>query len=90
MYLLTHSLSPVPVLVVMMKSKELKTKIYSHTDSLILSLSVSATCWLQGVDGRLRVPVPNRVLHPNEGIPRLASHCVYSVPRTRWSFTLVI
>ena len=31
-----HSLSPVRV--VMMKSKELKTKIYSHADSLTLSL----------------------------------------------------
>ena len=30
-----HSLSP--VLIVMMKSKELKTKIYSHAHSLILS-----------------------------------------------------
>ena len=35
----THSLSP--VLVVMMKSKELKTKIYSHAHSLIHSLTLS-------------------------------------------------
>ena len=34
----THLLSP--VLVVMMKSKELKTKIYSHAHSLILSTSL--------------------------------------------------
>ena len=38
---LTHSLSL--VLVVMMKSKELKTKIYSHADSQILSLLLSAS-----------------------------------------------
>ena len=36
MYLLTHSLSPVLVLVAVMDPKELKTKI-SHTHSLILS-----------------------------------------------------
>ena len=35
---LTHIHSLSPVLVVMMKSKELKTKIYSHAHSLILSL----------------------------------------------------
>ena len=37
MYLLTHSLSPVLVLVAVMDPKVLKTKI-SHTHSLILSL----------------------------------------------------
>ena len=37
MYLLTHSLSPVLVLVAVMDPKVLKTKI-SHTPSLILSL----------------------------------------------------
>ena len=36
MYLLTHSLSPILVLVAVMDPKELKTKI-SHTHSLILS-----------------------------------------------------
>ena len=39
MYLLTHSLSPVLLLVVVMKPKELKTKI-SHADPLTLSLTV--------------------------------------------------
>ena len=38
-----HSLSP--VLVVMMKSKELKTKIYSHAHSLILYLTVCLSHW---------------------------------------------
>ena len=39
MYLLTHSLSPVLVLVAVMDPKVLKTKI-SHTHSLILSLHI--------------------------------------------------
>ena len=47
MYLLTHSLSPVLLLVVVMKPKEFQTKI-SHANPLTLSLSVYPWCSCQG------------------------------------------
>ena len=47
MYLLTHSLSPVLVLVAVMDPKVLKTKI-SHTHSLILSL-LESNLFLSGI-----------------------------------------
>ena len=56
MYLLTHSLSPVLVLVAVMKSKEPKTKI-SHANSLTLSLFSHALSYTLSQTNIFELPV---------------------------------